>query len=421
MGRRVKWIVFALLVCAPLAGLAVLSLAFSAEPTVTGSSALTPDLVSRAEQLLRQHNPRRARGEQVRVAEIDGSDVNLMASYAARRLGMAATVEIGEGHARVRASVPARSPFGNYLNVTATVPESTGIPHLTAVTAGSVPVPDTVANWALRAAVRRWYHPDGEQLAADMIRSVTMRDGQLRLEYQWRADAADRMRALAVPSADAERLRAYHERIVALVQSLPAGRLSLVELLAPLLQLAQERSRAGGDPVVENRAALIAVTFYANGLDMAALVADAERWPRARRRTLVLSGRNDLAKHFLVSAALTATAGTPLSDVVGLSKELDDSRGGSGFSFSDLAADRAGTTFGAMAVGSGQRLQERAAQGMSETDVMPAIDGLVDNLPEAEFLQRFGGVGSAEYTRVLAEIDARIARCPMYRPEPPLR
>ena len=52
---------------------------------------------------------------------------------------------------------------------------------------------------------------------------------------------------------------------------------------------------------------------------------------------------------------------------------------------------------------------------------MPAIDGLADNLPEAEFLQRFGGVGSAEYNRVLTEIDARIARCPMYRPEPPLR
>ncbi len=167
MGRRVTWIVVALLVCAPLVGLAVLSLAFSAEPTVTGSSTLTPALVSRAEQLLRQHNPRRARGEQVRVAEIEGSDVNLMASYAARRLGMAATVEIGEGHALVRASVPARSPFGKYLNVTATVPESTGVPHLTHVTAGSVPVPDTVANWALRSAVRRWYHQDGEQLAAD--------------------------------------------------------------------------------------------------------------------------------------------------------------------------------------------------------------------------------------------------------------
>lgn len=47
---------------------------------------------------------------------------------------------------------------------------------------------------------------------------------------------------------------------------------------------------------------------------------------------------------------LAAYAGTPLADVVGLFKEMEDSRGGSGLSFNDIAADRAGTRMGELAV-----------------------------------------------------------------------
>lgn len=46
---------------------------------------------------------------------------------------------------------------------------------------------------------------------------------------------------------------------------------------------------------------------------------------------------------------------------------------------------------------------------------MPEVDGLADNMPEPEFLERFGGVGSPAYNRVLAEIDRRIAACRLYR------
>jgi uncharacterized protein YfiM (DUF2279 family) len=148
---------------------------------------------------------------------------------------------------------------------------------------------------------------------------------------------------------------------------------------------------------------------------MAAVVADAERWSRPRRRVLRLRGRADLAQHFLVSAVLTAAAGTPLSNVVGLSKEINDSRGGSGFSFSDLAADRAGTAFGALAVSPADTFQTRTAGSLSEDDLMPEITDLVDNMSEADFLQRFGGVNSPDYNRVVAEIDRRIAACRLYR------
>ena len=51
-------------------------------------------------------------------------------------------------------------------------------------------------------------------------------------------------------------------------------------------------------------------------------------------------------RHLLISAARAAEGGGPLSDAIGVYKEVSDSRGGSGFSFNDLAADRAGTRLG---------------------------------------------------------------------------
>lgn len=415
MARWAKRLVLAFVAVTTLTALVCGSLLFSNEPSVPADAGLTPDLINRAQDLLREHNPRRARRQATRIAELSGSDVNVMVAYAASRFGVAARVEIRDGAADIHAAIPVRSPFGRFVNVSATLPEADGLPHFTHVKAGTLPVPDSVANRVARSLVRRWVQADSEQLAADTIRSISMREGILRLEYEWRADSADRMRAIAVPTADAERFRVYHERIVDLSRSLPPERRSIVEWLVPLLELARARTAAGGDAVVENRAALITAAFYVNGVGMAAVVADAERWSRPRQRVLRLRGRADLAQHFIVSAVLTAAAGTPLSNVVGLSKEINDSRGGSGFSFSDLAADRAGTAFGALAVSPGGTFEARTAGRLSEDDVMPELAGLVDNLPEAEFLQRFGGVNGPEYNRVLAEIDRRIAACRLYR------
>ncbi len=67
---------------------------------------------------------------------------------------------------------------------------------------------------------------------------------------------------------------------------------------------------------------------------------------------MLLHGRHDLPRHFMGSAAIAVSGGGALSQAIGLFKEIDDSRGGSGFSFVDLLADRVGTRFGSLAVAS---------------------------------------------------------------------
>jgi hypothetical protein len=130
---------------------------------------------------------------------------------------------------------------------------------------------------------------------------------------------------------------------------------------------------------------------------------------------VTLAGRDDFPRHLLISAAL-ATEGTgPLSRAIGVYKEVIDSQSGSGFSFNDMAANRAGTRLGEWAVAQPQRLQAALARGVKEADLMPPWADLPEFLPEAEFRRRYGGVGAPAYETMLAEIDRRVEALPVFR------
>jgi len=106
-----------------------------------------------------------------------------------------------------------------------------------------------------------------------------------------------------------------------------------------------------------------------------------------------------------------------LADAVGLYKEIADSRGGNGFSFNDIAADRAGVRFGESAAKSAtaKKLQTDVGAGIIESDLMPATADLPEFMPETEFKRRFGGIDGSGYKKIMAEIEQRVAVLPLYR------
>jgi hypothetical protein len=102
-----------------------------------------------------------------------------------------------------------------------------------------------------------------------------------------------------------------------------------------------------------------------------------------------------------------------------LLKELNDAQGGSGFSFGDMAANRAGIRLAQVATfnaASARAVQERLAGNVGIADVFPDVSDLPEDLPAAEFQARFGGAKGAEYQRMLAEIDRRLALCSLLKP-----
>ena len=143
----------------------------------------------------------------------------------------------------------------------------------------------------------------------------------------------------------------------------------------------------------------------------------AKRDQRPRYVNLTLMGRRDLALHFLVSAAVTVSAGGGMADLLGVFKEMADAQGGSGFSFADLAADQAGVRLAKLAMGSlnARSLQQRMNQELKETDFMPRVDQLPVSIMELEFERRYRDLDSATYKIVDDEIERRIAECRIYK------
>ena len=186
-------------------------------------------------------------------------------------------------------------------------------------------------------------------------------------------------------------------------------------------RFARERS-SPNRAVQENRNALLALGIILGHHRVETLIGrfmdDSTRAAVKRSfQGTTLRKREDWPKHFFVSAALTVIAAGNVSDATGLFKEEKDAGGGSGFSFGDLLADRSGTTFAEVATRneqSARALQDRLARGFNVDDYFPDAHDLPENLQDAEFRARYGGVGGEGYRRLMAEIERRIARCAAY-------
>ncbi len=131
---------------------------------------------------------------------------------------------------------------------------------------------------------------------------------------------------------------------------------------------------------------------------------------------LTLHGRRDFAEHFAIAAALSANGGSRLANALGLIKEEEDARKGSGFSFTDLAVDRAGARLAERATGADAlRVRRSLAAARGDAALLPDFRDLPEFMPQAEFERRFGPVGGPRYRQVIGRIDARLDAHPLTR------
>jgi hypothetical protein len=217
----------------------------------------------------------------------------------------------------------------------------------------------------------------------------------------------------------AEDARATGEYLLANADSVPSGDEGFAKLLELAFMYAADNSH-GTDAVHPNKAAILALGVIL-GEQRVAMVAkrtvNIQRIAEfdALRNRITLVGRNDLARHFWVSAALAILSDEKRSMTVGIAKEMmDATEGGSGFSFDDLAADRAGTLLAIAATKNGanaRNLQTRIGEGVVIDDFFPSVEGLPSGLTREEFQSGFGGLGGKVTLRLAEEIEYRLARC----------
>jgi len=135
----------------------------------------------------------------------------------------------------------------------------------------------------------------------------------------------------------------------------------------------------------------------------------------ARTRVKLLN-RQDLRKHFLYSAYIQLIGSNSASYFVGELKELSDAISGTGFSFADLQADRAGTLFSHLATHSKESGELLVLRGLESSRVVliPSIERLPEGLNQAKFERIYQHTASPEYVALVAEIDNRIWSLPLY-------
>lgn len=390
------------------------------QSAVPAARHAAPADVARAVRLAERSDPHKAPPGTLRSITLTQEELDLVLPQLAARVGRGqAMATLGDGHAQVQLSLPLPSnPFGPWLNAQARLVQTDALPQLRGLRLGRLDVPQPVADWLMARALA-WLQP---QPAADAIQRVQISPQALRVVYAWTDGLPAPLRASLPPPEETERLRAHQQRLVQLTQAPPPGGVPLHALLQPLLALAAERAGANAAAETlprEQRAALLVLAFYVNGKGLAAIAPAAAEGPTPLAQRVHLAGRGDLAQHFSIAAALAAVAGTPLADAVGLYKELDEAGAdGSGFSFVDLAAERAGSRLGALAVGPApgqQRLQRRVATGLTEQDLLPPVRDLPEFLPPAAFRQRYGDAASPAFRRMQADIDRRIGALALYR------
>lgn len=230
--------------------------------------------------------------------------------------------------------------------------------------------------------------------------------------WGWRADPPSALRY-----ATSSGLR----RLVAMDSSLPPDGDARFGLLVRAAFTAPAEEIAHTSAIERNRAAILALGIAVGDARLARLVGLERDTGLVRQAVMVgsgasLRGRDDWSKHYTVSAALAVLEHPLVSDAAGLMKEqLDALAQGSGFSFGDLAADRAGVRFAAAATRSdaaAQATQARLKRGFSVTDFFPSISDLPEELTVEQFRRDYGGVGSEQYHRATAKIEARLDSCP---------
>lgn len=401
----------------PLFLVGVLILVVEDEPKLHGRADLTPERIAHGKRVFEQNDPRRMKSGSIAKADLGQEELDLAINYIVNQYaGGVARLNIDKGQAVIESTLQLPSnPLGRFLNLKLELKQTDKLPQIDNVMLGKLWIPGVLADMLLDYGLSLVQPLADWQTFAGMVRNVEFKRRWMTVTYRWQDDLPAKLSGVLLPPQDQKRIEVYQRRLAELTQGSKSS-LNLTELTKPLFQLAKNRSN-NGEAVDENRAVILVLTFYSNQRDLNKIIPQSKTWSHPTWRTVKLNNRDDFTKHYLVSAMLAAYAGTPLADAMGLYKEITDSRGGSGFSFNDIAADRAGTRMAELAIGNEPQAKkiQILMETVKESDIMPMTADLPEFMPEAEFMSRFGGIQGEPYRQMMREIERRVAVLPINR------
>jgi len=427
MRSRIWLIVWFILVVVVIPTAAVM-LALDTTATVPENQRISFDDVRRAKDLFARYDPRRMKPEEMTAINATAGELNTVIGATLSGLKHVRShviVDRAEVVIDVTLELPLPlNPLGRFVNLRAGIATSDHGLDISQFAVGALVFPPQILKPLLRFAFEVLADSDkGDEILAS-IKSVSVVGDQVTIAYQPSRGLAEDVETAArraIAAADPIKVKVFYDLLHQRVIQAGGTRQSLAPYVSAVFRMAEQRS-VDGDPVEENRAAIFALAMYF-GDDRFERIAGAVRTgtlqsvvPRVDH--IGLEGRRDWVQHFVISAGLTVAAGVGIADFIGVAKEVKDSDGPSGFSFTDIGADRAGVRLAERAIASpasARAVQQALVGPIEEAEFFPRVDDLPEGLSEAEFRRLYGDIDSAEFSRLIADIDRRIVAIPLYR------
>ncbi|RDV28001.1 hypothetical protein DXV75_03260 [Alteromonas aestuariivivens] len=291
---------------------------------------------------------------------------------------------------------------------------------------GSIRLPGWMAVMLVEKSVNWWTQSDIATTARTHVTRLVMEEGRMVIHHRPMEGFLRQLNKVkyGIGVEQDEQLReltAYYLRYVAWQDiTLNKEPQPFFEFLRIAMKRAQQRSTEA-DAALHNEAAILALAIFIGHHRIANFVGDVQ--PDADHALkpaapALLRERNDLARHFIISAALKLLSEQGVSMAIGEFKELmDRAMGGSGYSFVDLTADMAGIEFARVATEPylAAEVQAMVVNAEDESVFMPPIDNLPEGLSKAEFEAEYQKVDSERYLSEVKKVRARLDALPLYQ------
>ena len=432
--RKLVLLLIAVMMLPVLASLFFVIALVDDKPTVVEVDKPTPQSLKLAKSTLKKINYTLQLPGGAKVISIDQQQLTAIFALVSDVFSnISARQNSSESSLMISASIEVPgNPFGRYINVSSFIPDDYSDSEAGITTIGSI----SISNRTLVALISKvvlWSAGDEFfELEGDLVKDISMQQGILRLRVNPELDTRLLLAKLksqgretldvVMPQQQFADVQYYYDYLVqstALAADMKLT-VSLFDFVKLALEKASERSLDTGAQR-ENISALLAVALLAGDSELKRALAtllNIQHVSNTRFR-VNLAGRRDLNLHFIYSVVLTILADQGMTLSIGEIKEISDSAaGGSGFSFIDLTADRAGVRFAEYAIANdsdARRLQYHIARQQTEESMFPDISLLQEGLSEAEFRRQYQDTESPAYRLVVAEIDRRINALVVYQ------
>jgi hypothetical protein len=384
-------------------------------PAISANWQPTSQDIQRAKQIF---STSRLRLRGVKTLTLNEKDLNIATSYILNRfVDSHSKVTLSQTGLNLAFSIKLpENLLGKYLNIRFRLSKHQGFPVIDNLSFGGFAIADELAGLIIENIINFTQLKQYYFLLGRHIRGITIDPEQIQITYLMTPASFIEAQNYLLEHANNNMFAVYQRKLNDVVRiHNPSQRLSLADLLQPLFQLAMQRSTLD-NAVAENRAIIFIVSAYVNSREVFKFLSY-----DLRRRPIIypvyIYKRTDMAKHFMALAAVTSSGSTHLAHLLGREKEMFDSRQGSGFSFIDLAADRAGMYFGKMATSSPEnalKFQQAMANIQNYPAFMPEVRDLPENMNNETFKAQFGSIYSPAYQNLLKKIDIRISACSIY-------